>query len=95
ALTGVTARQTAAGASICFTLSAPAEVTAQVINIAGRPVRRFITGRPTPAGERTITWNLRSDGGSAAPAGRYLVRVRARTDDGRAVTAIAPVTVTR
>lgn len=94
-LTGVTAQQVAAGASVSFTLSAPAEVSVAVLNIAGRVVRRLAGGRPCAEGAQTLAWDLRSDGGSIVPAGRYLVRVTARSDEGEAAAAIAALSVRR
>ncbi len=95
ALSGVSAQQAPGGASICFTLSAPAQVSAEVLNIAGRVVRRVVTDRPASEGAQALAWDLRSDGGSAVPAGRYIVRLTARAEDGAAVSALAPLDVRR
>ena len=66
-----------------------------VLNIAGRVVRRLAGGRPCAEGAQTLAWDLRSDGGSIVPAGRYLVRVTARSDEGEAAAAIAALSVRR
>ncbi len=95
ALSGVTARQAARGAAVTFTLSTPAEIAAEVLNIAGCPVRHLVSGRQGTAGVQMLTWDLRSDAGSPVPAGRYIVRVTAQSDEGETVRAIAPVSIQR
>jgi hypothetical protein len=82
-VTGVSAAQAPDGSiRFSFTVSAAAEVTADVLNIAGRTVGS-VQGRTTGAGAQTLTWNGRSTGGTKVPAGRYLLRLTARTADGQ------------
>jgi len=81
AISGATALPTAQGAEILFTLSAPAEVSIEVLNVAGRRV----TSLPTsfcPAGLQRVPWSGLTAAGTAAPAGTYLVRITARGDGG-------------
>ncbi|MBC7288099.1 MAG: hypothetical protein H5T86_08680, partial [Armatimonadetes bacterium] len=89
------ARQSAQGAEVCFTLSAPATVTVDVMNIAGRLVRRIVADRETAAGPCAVRWNGCSAGGSPVPPGRYLVRVIARAEDGQQVTATTSIVLAR
>jgi Right handed beta helix region/FlgD Ig-like domain len=81
-LTGTSALQTADGAEIAFTLSAPADVTVTVLNLAGRPVATVATDRPAEAGLQRVVWNGRSALATRAPGGQYLVRVMARSRGG-------------
>jgi hypothetical protein len=79
-----TALPTAAGgAEIAFSLSAPANVTVTVLNIAGRPVAAVLRGSATDAGLQRVVWSGRSDHGTPAPNGTYLVRIVARDEDGQ------------
>lgn len=82
-VTSASAAQTAAGAQIVFTLTHEAAVSVDVVNIAGRPVRQVAADRPGTAGVNTILWDGRSAAGTRVPSGRYLVRVTARSADGR------------
>ncbi|MBM3472533.1 MAG: hypothetical protein FJX75_04570 [Armatimonadetes bacterium] len=81
-VTSVLAQPTAAGASVTFTLSAEAAVTVQIANIAGRPVRTLMVSQPMAAGVHSVAWDGRSEAGTAAPAGLYLVTVTSLTPDG-------------
>jgi hypothetical protein len=93
-LSGVSA-QGIAGGGVAFTyaLSQPAEITAEVRNISGTLIKQF-SAKPTLGGAvELLVWNGRSDRGSKVPAGRYLVRLTARTDRGQTVQAIRPFEV--
>lgn len=93
-VTAMSAMQAGAGAHVTLTLSAPAEVEATVLNIAGRTVRRIGEGyRGT--GTTTLSWDLRDGGGQLVPGGLYLVRVHARDDDGRQAQLLRPLQITR
>jgi hypothetical protein len=95
AVTGVAAVPTAAGAEIAFSLSAPAEVTVSVLNIAGRPVATAARSQEMGAGAQRVVWSGRTLSGTRAPAGRYLVRIEARGEEGQAVQALASLALTR
>jgi hypothetical protein len=90
-----TAVPTARGAEIAFSLSAPAAVTVQVLNVAGRPVAAVLRDAPLGSGLQRVPWSLRTDAGSLAPAGQYLIRISARSTDGGEVRAITTVRVER
>lgn len=83
------------GAQVGFTLSAAATVAVTVTNIAGRPIRCVGSGLATRAGANTVLWDGRSDRGLAVPAGRYLVKIAARTEDGQQASALAAVNLSR
>jgi hypothetical protein len=95
AVTGIAAVPTAAGAEIAFSLSAPAEVTVSVLNIAGRPVATAARSQEMGAGAQRVVWSGRTLSGTRAPAGRYLVRIEARGEEGQAVQALASLALTR
>ncbi|MGC8783990.1 MAG: FlgD immunoglobulin-like domain containing protein [Armatimonadota bacterium] len=95
-ITGLRAQRTRGGAySIQYTLSADAQVQAEVLNASGKPVRILQSGAPSRAGIQTVSWDGRDGGGVAVPAGAYLLRIRAQTEDGTSSQAILPMVVTR
>ena len=94
-VTSLSAVPTARGAQIVFTLSAPAEVQAEVLNIAGRPVKLITPGSAMAAGTQTMVWTGQSDAGLPVPNGTYLVRVTARGADGSSSQGLGTVTVRR
>jgi hypothetical protein len=96
AVTGLAATPTpAGGAQITFSLSAPAEVTVDVTNIAGRPVATVARGTKLPRGVQAVVWNGRGAQGPAAPNGTYVVKVVARCDDGSASRAVSTCSIRR
>jgi hypothetical protein len=90
-LMGVSAHATSAGAEISFTLAAPASVSAEVLNIAGRTVRQIVADRAYEAGPQSLAWNGASEHGTRVPSGTYLVRVTAFGDDGERCERISTV----
>ncbi len=76
-ITSAQAQATGAGATVVYTLSAPAKVTVVVRNISGRVVKRIVVDRLSPAGTTQITWNATNEAGSPVPSGRYLVHITA------------------
>ncbi|MCX7597727.1 MAG: carboxypeptidase regulatory-like domain-containing protein [Armatimonadetes bacterium] len=94
-VTAARAQQQGAAAVVTFALSKAARVSAEVLNIAGRPVAVLAADQVAAAGVNTLAWNLRNAAGSPVPAGRYIVRIVATGDDGQQVTAVAPLTVKR
>ena len=85
----------AGGAQITFALSADAAVTAEVMNIAGRPVKRVVEDRSMEAGTNTLIWDGTSSRGLPVPSGVYLIRVQARDPSGAQSQAIATVQMRR
>jgi hypothetical protein len=95
-VTAATALLTAAGgAEIAFVLSAPADVTVTLLNVAGRPVATVARERSTDAGLQRIVWSGRSDYGTLAPNGRYLARIVARDEDGQQAQALCSLRLAR
>jgi hypothetical protein len=95
-IVGLRAQRTRGGAvTISFSLSADAQVMAEVLNAFGKPVRMLQQGIPSRAGMQSLVWDGRDGSGVAVPAGAYLLRVRAQTEDGTSAQAILPMVVTR
>jgi len=88
ALTGVAALPTGAGAEVAFTLSRPARVTVEVLNLAGRPVATVVRGQPLPGGLNRVAWNGRTEAGAQAPRGAYVVRILAEGSGGSRASAL-------
>jgi len=96
ALTNVTAQQTSEGTvQVSYTVSCAAEVSAEVLNIAGRSIRRLGDGTATAGSVQTLTWDGRNGFGALAPAGRYMVRLTARTHSGQASNTVRTFQVGR
>ncbi len=81
-IASINCQQKGAGAQVTFALSSQATVTAQVLNMAGRPVKALMVERPTQVGTHTLAWDGRCTGGTLVPPGIYLVRVEARQGSG-------------
>jgi len=81
--------------TIAYTLSAPAQVTAQILTLTGKPVRTITSGRAAPAGVDQMVWDGRSQRGAIVPGGAYLVQITARSAEGEVARAVVPVTVGR
>jgi hypothetical protein len=96
ALAGVVAQAARGGSyEIAYGLNAPAAVTIEVLNIAGRPVRTVVAGEEVAPGRNTALWNGLSESGLRAPAGRYLVRIQARAADNQFQQAVTTLQVGR
>jgi len=95
ALSSLTAQPGPVGAQVVFALSASGAVTAEVMNIAGRPIRTLVTDRAMPAGVNELWWDGRSSTGLSVPGGTYLVRLTARDATGAQCSAITTLQVMR
>ena len=94
AITSATAVAANAGTvQITYALSAPGDVEAEVLNIAGRPVRRLAAQDEGVAGLNTLLWDGKSDTGLSVPSGRYLIRLRATSPAGEQAQATATAIV--
>ena len=85
----------AGGAQVTFTLSADAAVTAEVMNIAGRPIRLVVSDKPMTAGTATLLWDGKSGRGLNVPSGIYLIRLRAQDEAGGQSQALSTVQMMR
>lgn len=95
-ITQLRAQRTRGGAySVQFTLSADAQIQTEVLSASGKPIRVLQNGIPSRAGVQSVSWDGRDSSGASVPAGAYLLRIRAHTDDGTSTQAILPMVVTR
>jgi hypothetical protein len=93
-ITSVAAVPAGAGAQLSFTLSSPAAVTAEVLNLAGRPVRA-LAPRNCDAGINSLVWDGRSSVGLPVPDGLYVVSITAQDEDGGETHALGRVYLRR
>jgi glutamine cyclotransferase len=93
-VTALSALPTAMGAQVSFTLSAPATVQAEILNLAGRPVQA-LRPRSFEAGVNALVWDGKSAAGLPVPGGVYLVNVVARGEDGAESRALGRVYLQR
>ncbi|MHB8994362.1 MAG: right-handed parallel beta-helix repeat-containing protein [Armatimonadota bacterium] len=83
----VTALPSAAGAHLAVSLSAPAEVTVTIRNLAGREIAILSPGL-LEAGVHSLVWNGKSRTGTAVPSGTYLVKLTGLTADGTSCSGV-------
>ena len=95
AITAAAARNAGQGLGISYTLSREARVSITVLNLSGRPVRTLSGDQVATAGANQAVWDLRSTNGTVVPAGRYLVRIQAATEDGQQASCLVPASVVR
>jgi hypothetical protein len=95
AISAATAAPTGMGAQIAFSLSAPATVEAQVLNLAGRPIRAIGRDMQCDAGPNVLLWDARDDRGLRVPGGTYLVVVTARGASGAQARSMMAVRMNR
>jgi hypothetical protein len=74
---------------ITYTLASAGRSTVDVVDVAGRVVRRF-RGGDREAGTYSVLWDGRDETGELLPAGRYFARIRA---DG--AVRILPIAIVR
>lgn len=84
----------AGAATVSVTLSAPARVSAVVLNAAGRTLAA-LGERQLEAGVSRLSWSGRNGGGTVVPAGTYFVRLTARDGSGASSSAVAVLRLQR
>ncbi|HQK95216.1 MAG TPA: M6 family metalloprotease domain-containing protein [Armatimonadota bacterium] len=95
-VTGLRAQSLARGtAAIAYTLSAPARVTARVLNAAGRQVAVVAASEAQDAGAQTLSWNGRSSAGALLPPGTYTVELDLTGLSGERTRSTTPLVVVR
>ena len=87
--------RTGTGLGIVYTLSTDAQVSARMLNIAGRPVRSLVSDAAQSAGQNMLVWNLRSDQNSVVPGGMYLLEMSLATPEGQSCKMVRSVMVGR
>jgi hypothetical protein len=61
---------------VSFQVATEGPVTVEVIDVTGRVLRRLLDG-PHPAGDYSVIWDGRDDGGRDVPSGTYWTRITA------------------
>jgi PKD repeat protein len=74
---------------------AQADVSVDIVNVAGRPVRTIWSHRGLLAGVNALLWDGRSAAGTKVPSGVYLVRIAAHGPRGSASHAVTTLRLTR
>jgi hypothetical protein len=92
-VSGLAAASGAGGTSVSYTLTQAAAVTVEVRNISGVLVRQLASEDSQPAGRNSVLWDERNAKGAVVPAGRYLVRVTARSAEGQQASAMGTVLI--
>lgn len=80
---------------ISYALSTEASVAVQITDATGKPVRALQVGQAAGRGVNSLTWDGRNNAGVAVPAGAYMVRITATTEDGQTASVVQPVVLTR
>jgi parallel beta-helix repeat protein len=83
----VASAPTALGAQIAVNLSSAADVEVSIRNLAGREVAALTPGT-LAAGMHSLLWDGKSNSGTKAPAGMYLVEARVKTAQGMMAKAV-------
>lgn len=63
---------------VTIALDRPAAVTLDIVDVAGRRVRRLISGARLPAGDHAIPWEIRDDHGRRLSPGVYAIVLEAQ-----------------
>lgn len=85
----------AGGAEIAFTLGEQAAVDVDILNIAGRVIRRLSSDAVLPAGVNRVVWDGVSTAGTRVPSGTYFVKLTVRSEDGRQASRTCALSVHR
>jgi len=95
-LTAACAGSGGGGMAISYSLSSPANVDVEVRNIAGRVIKRIVSGNASDVGTSTVLWNGLSARGTAVPSGMYVIQVTARSDEsGESASVIRTAQISR
>jgi len=81
--------------TISYTLTAEAEVSAQILSLTGKPVRMLAARQAATRGTNQIVWDGRDGQGRVVPAGVYLVQITATAQDGNTVKAAYQLNMNR
>ncbi|MER3472923.1 MAG: hypothetical protein C4335_02570 [Armatimonadota bacterium] len=80
---------------IAYTLNTEASVAVQITDASGKPIRALQAGQAAGRGVNSVTWDGRNSAGIAVPAGAYMVKIIATTEDGQTASVVQPVVLTR
>lgn len=71
-----------AGTTVRATTSDRMDITARIFSPCAPEPVRVLSAKQTKAGDVSITWNGRDDGGNTVPPGRYTIQLSGVTDSG-------------
>jgi hypothetical protein len=80
---------------LTYSVTKACQVSARVMNVAGRCVRTLTSDKLVTAGVQSEVWNLRSDSGTRVPPGTYLLQIEATTQDGQRVRGLTQINIGR
>ncbi|MEI6500868.1 MAG: caspase family protein [Armatimonadota bacterium] len=87
AVSGTAAATKSGSTAIVVSLSAAANVSASVLNLAGREVA-LLGSKDLDKGTSTLLWSGKSKLGTTVPAGQYLVRLQAKDAAGNSASCL-------
>jgi hypothetical protein len=79
------------GVSVSVSVTRPALVSVDIVGLSGALLRRVVERQAVDGGEASFYWDGRDEQGALVPAGSYLCEVRAETEEGERVSAVASV----
>ncbi|MDW8367209.1 MAG: hypothetical protein RMK49_15320, partial [Abditibacteriales bacterium] len=82
-----------AGWQVGFLLTRPAVTHIELLSPTGKRLAVLESGQARAAGLQSVVWNGRLQSGALLPRGPYLLRIRARDDEGREVQAVGTTLV--
>jgi len=83
AIHGIRTIRSPNGMTISFSVTAPAFLDAKIVSATGKPVRNLTTKVPIAAGNNSVNWDLRDEGGQKVPPGLYLIQMVASDEQQR------------
>jgi len=83
------------GVAVAYSLTAPATVSARVLNAAGRVVAQPLQGEVQASGAQTLSWTGRGLTGSSVPPGQYVIELEATGEAAARARAAVRVTIGR
>ena len=95
-LVGLRAQPARGGTVILsFSLTKAAETSIKVRSLIGREIAWIEERKQRMAGQNTVLWNGRDREGRPLPAGVYLIHATATDEEGRQVSAVTTLRLTR
>ena len=76
-----------------YTVSGDTSITATVRDALGQPVKTLASGITVTAGDHSLAWDARDDGGLLLPDGTYTLDLRSTDPTGQVAAASASITV--
>lgn len=81
--------------AITYSVNQDAQVDVEIVNMAGRAIRRLGAATVAAGQTQTAAWDCRSGSGSLVPVGRYMLRLTARTQSGQVAHSVRTFALAR